>query len=412
MIFQRGLVQSASLSGAGLTVSPASGLLIIRHNGTASSASDNSFVLGAVRKVGQVASGTFFFPVGYLSGSTPYYRPSGISAMSDNSGAFVSQFYFQHPSSAGFNTTLLQTTAVGVSQPLRNVSVREFWMVNRENSAGGTAFVSLTWRNPESGGVGTNGVATNYLGLRVARWNGSLWQNLGGDVTKFAAYNGSLNNTNGSLTSQYNTAGAATNPVNSFSPFTLASEIDFNPLPVTLLDFAAQPAGGQVKLSWQTASERNTAHFVVQRSADGKSFERVGQVPAKGNSAELALYQSLDTDPYTGLSYYRLQMVDLDGSVSYSKVVRVNLGVGGGLGETVLFPNPTDGRTVNIRVGAGAKVVAIHDMLGRSVAYRSGWNGDGSLAVDFVQVLAKGTYVAVVLSADGSQTARIKFVVQ
>ncbi len=410
--FQQGLVQSASLSGATLNNSPTTGLLIVRHNATASNASDNSFVLGAVRKVGQVTSGTFYFPIGYINGSTPYYRPSGVSNMSDANGAYISQFYFWHPTQAGFATTSKQNTVVGVSQPLLNVSAREFWMVNRENSGSGTAFVSLTWRNPESGGVGTNGVATNYLGLRVSRWNGSMWQNLGGDASKFVAYNGSLSNVNGSLTSQYNTAGTV-GAVNNFSPFTLASEIDFNPLPVTMIDFKAQSVNGQVQLNWQTANELNTAHFVIERSQDGKVFEMVTTKAAAGNSSELSVYQALDAKPYSGLSYYRLKIVDLDGKVSYSKVVQVTIGVGGSLGEVVLYPNPTEGRNINIKVNnANIRVLAVHDLLGRMVGYRTGWNSDGSLAVDFTQVLAKGTYVAVITTQDGSQTFRLKFIVQ
>ena len=410
MNFQRGLVQSSALPT--FTTSPTNQLLIFRHGATAVNASDASFAIGAVRKVGQ-ATGTFLFPVGILiNGTTPFYRPSGLSGVTDVTTPFISQYYLQHPSSAGFNTTLMSPVQCNANA-LMNVSAREFWMVNRENAATGNAFVTLTWREPESGGVGTNGDPLRYEGLRVSRWNGALWQNMGGDPAKFAPYMGSLTNNNGALTSMYNASGCATNPVDAFSPFTLASEITFNPLPVTLIDFRGEVSNRQVNLSWQTSSEVNTSHFVVERSRDGKNFERVTDVAATGNSTGLQLYRAADATPYTGISYYRLRIVDADGTSAYSKVIKVTIDLASGLGEIVLFPNPSDGRNINFKLADPAvKVLAIYDLLGRTVGFRTSWNTDGSLAVNFTEVLAKGTYVAILVSADGTQNTRIKFVVQ
>ena len=415
MTFTQGLVQSAVLPT--YTTAPTDGLLIFRHNAIVSSAKDISFVLGAVRKVGQVASGVFHFPIGVINSGAGFYRPSGVSGISSSTGAFISQYYLQHPISAGFPnlSANIQTAVNGSSQPLINVSAREFWMVNRENGSP-TAFVSLSWREPQSGGVGTNSVATNYQGLRVARWDGTLgssqWRNHGG--TGFANYptGATVGNLIGTLTSQYNTAGTA-GAVNNFSPFTLASEITFNPLPVTLLDFKAEAASRQVNLNWQTSTEKNASHFVVERSRDGKTFEKVAQVAANGNTSQLQLYRAVDANPYTGVSYYRLRMVDLDGSEELSKIVKVSIGVAGWLGEISLFPNPTDGRSVNLKLtDPTVKLSSVIDLLGRRVGYRTSFNTDGSVAVEFTETLAKGAYVATLISADGSQTTRIKFVVQ
>ncbi|MDJ1506940.1 hypothetical protein, partial [Xanthocytophaga agilis] len=253
MNFLQGLVRSNDLIA--LNSSPTSQVLIVRDNANVINASDASFVIGAVRKVGRVSSGTFYFPIGHLlNGSTPYYRPSGISGMTSATTPFISQFYYSNPTASGFNIVAVQTTTVGVSNPIRNASAKEFWMVNRENGATGNAYVTLTWRNPESGGVGTNGIASNYLGLRVSRWDGTKWQNLG--ATGFTDHPslGTVGNTEGALRSQYNVTGA-TGMVNNFSPFTLATEIDYNPLPVTLLDFTGKAVDQQVNLNWQTASE-------------------------------------------------------------------------------------------------------------------------------------------------------------
>ncbi|MDJ1479522.1 PA14 domain-containing protein [Cytophagaceae bacterium YF14B1] len=406
--FKKGLVRSNDLIA--LNNSPSTRLLIIRDNASVTNVTDASFVIGAVRKVGR-SSGTFYFPIGYLNGSTPYYRPSGISSATNTDASFISQFYYSNPTASGFNSVTVQKTTVGVSNPIRFASAKEFWMVNRENLTD-NVYVTLTWRNPQSGGVGTNGVATNYMGLRVSRWDGAKWQNLGGAGFTNHPSLGTVSNTYGALTSIYTTSGAV-GSVDNFSPFTLATEIDYNPLPVTLLEFAGKAVEQQVNLNWQTASEVNTSYFVVERSQDGKNFEEVTQVTAIGNSSGLQTYQSIDHRPYTGVSYYRLKMVDQDGSYAYSKVIKVNFGVSGALGEITLFPNPGNGDVIYFTVNnADVKIASIHDMLGRAIGYQTSSDAEGTLKVTFSERLAAGTYVAILVAKDGSSSTRFKFVVQ
>ncbi|MDJ1469514.1 T9SS type A sorting domain-containing protein [Xanthocytophaga flava] len=415
MKFLQGLVRSNDLSNnvGKLDQSPSSQLLIIRDNASVINTSDISFVIGAVRKVGRISSGTFYFPIGYVAGTNSYYRPSGISSGTplNSLASFISQFYYKNPNSEGFNPV-----AVELGDPngsIRNASAKEFWMINRENLTD-KVYVTLTWRNPESGGVGTNGDPNNYLGLRVAHWNTTIskWQNMG--ATGFTNHPtlSTVSDTSGALTSVYNTVHAA-GPVESFSPFTLATQIDYNPLPVTLLDFTGKAVEQQVNLNWQTASELNTSYFVVEKSQNGKTFEEVTQVTATGNSSGLQTYQSIDYKPYTGVSYYRLKMVDQDGSYTYSKVIKVNFGVSGALGEITLFPNPGNGDVIYFTVNnTDVKIASIHDMLGRMIGYQTSWNAEGTLKVTFSERLAAGTYVAILVAKDGSSSTRFKFVVQ
>ncbi|MCU0355451.1 MAG: T9SS type A sorting domain-containing protein, partial [Cytophagales bacterium] len=324
------------------------------------------------------------------------------------SASFISQYYWARTASNGLDPTQINQCA---ADQLINVSAMEWWMINREQSTE-NASVTLSWLNSStnstsqgSGGVGTNNVMGQYTGLRVARWNGTRWQNVGG-----GSHTGS--NPTGTVTSTLNTS-CGVGEVDNFSPFTLASNLLFNPLPVILVNFQAEVLNRQVKLNWQTSTELNTSHFVVERSRDGQNFEPLTQVAAKGNSTNLQLYNALDAQPFNGVSYYRLRIVDNDGSHEFSQVRRVTIGVAGGLGDVVVFPNPTDGRNINLRLSdPNAKVAVIHDLLGRQVAFRTAWNADGDLEVTFAETLAQGTYVAVVMSADGKQTSRIRFVVQ
>ena len=104
----------------------------------------------------------------------------------------------------------------------------------------------------------------------------------------------------------------------------LATGNDTNqPLPVTLLDFAAQYQDGGAALRWRTASELRNRYFAVESSPDGTTFRQVGQVAGAGTSTQPRSYQFLDANlaRYAAPQvYYRLRQVDDDGTGTYSPV--------------------------------------------------------------------------------------------
>lgn len=98
-------------------------------------------------------------------------------------------------------------------------------------------------------------------------------------------------------------------------------------LPVTLRDFSARPISIRtVQLDWSSAQERNTRDYIIERSADGRSFEAIGQTPAAGNSDAVQSYRYSDERALQGRAYYRLRMRDLDGKEAFSPVQSVRLG--------------------------------------------------------------------------------------
>jgi protocatechuate 3,4-dioxygenase beta subunit len=96
-------------------------------------------------------------------------------------------------------------------------------------------------------------------------------------------------------------------------------------VPLELLGFVAGLDGKNRTLWWTTASEINVSHFDVERSNHpSKGFDSIGEVTAKNTSA-MCHYSLIDYNISTDeVSYYRLKMMDFDGSFSYSKVVTVN----------------------------------------------------------------------------------------
>jgi PKD repeat protein/photosystem II stability/assembly factor-like uncharacterized protein len=110
-------------------------------------------------------------------------------------------------------------------------------------------------------------------------------------------------------------------------------------LPVELLSFqAGLNTRRQVELRWQTATEAGTSHFEVQRFRQGQAAEFVCRVEARSPSQSLQHYEALDPAPLSGLSYYRLRIVDFDGSEAYSEWRPILLH--NSPGELRLYPNP------------------------------------------------------------------------
>ncbi|PWV47434.1 Ig-like domain-containing protein [Chitinophaga sp. S165] len=93
--------------------------------------------------------------------------------------------------------------------------------------------------------------------------------------------------------------------------------------PAPLEDFSATVDTGDVKLTWSTPYELNTAYFVVQRSRNQQQYESVDTVDAHGTTSLPNSYVTYDTRAWLGVSYYRLKTVGLDGTVSYSSNERV-----------------------------------------------------------------------------------------
>ena len=130
--------------------------------------------------------------------------------------------------------------------------------------------------------------------------------------------------------------------ITSFSSFYFAAN-NFT-LPLDLLSFTGHLQNDNtVLLNWKTENEINTSHFAVERSIDGNRFIAIGNVTANGrsNTSGSFNYSLTDNDAINQPSqklYYRLKMVDIDGTFKYSNIVTLSLPlITGKLG---ISPNP------------------------------------------------------------------------
>ena len=110
-------------------------------------------------------------------------------------------------------------------------------------------------------------------------------------------------------------------------------------LPVILDEFTTTRQGGASLLEWSTSMETGSSHFEIERSTDGSGFTTIGTVAAKGAGTTTSYYSFTDSKPAAGLNYYRLKMVDQDGSEAYSAIRSVDFGTGAVVSLNI-YPNP------------------------------------------------------------------------
>ncbi len=145
-------------------------------------------------------------------------------------------------------------------------------------------------------------------------------------------------------------------------------------LPVELFAFNVEEGvDNSVNLSWSTATERNSDYFKIERTINGQQWNFIDNVQAAGNSASVLNYSYVDFSPEyspTGLTYYRLKMVDIDGEFEYSPVRALKRPKGDGV-EFSVSPNPTLGQVrvdfFNIDWSLGEVTMKVYNPLGKQV---------------------------------------------
>ncbi len=310
------LLQSLTLVNGDI-VSTATNILTLGDNVTTTGGSQSSFVDGPMSKKGNDA---FTFPLGTRDS---LYAPISISAPAGTTDQFTASYYFTDPD------PLYPRSSKDAS--LVKISSMEYWSLSRDAGATNSR-VTLSWRKNRSGGVSVPSE------LAVARWDGTTWRNNGnGGVTG---------------TADAGTVVTLTNPT-TFIVFTLGSSTGNNALPIELLSFDAVPENGKVNINWSTASEENNDYFTIERTPDSHTIEQIARQKGAGTTVQQQDYSAVDEHPLSGISYYRLKQTDFDGKFTYSDWKKVDFNQSGA-GQLNLYPNPGDGKNINLHLPNGA----------------------------------------------------------
>ncbi len=223
--------------------------------------------------------------------------------------------------------------------------------------ADGTYFHGISYGGGEMNGgpdslmVGhTDGVRKDYY------FNGGDYR----DVVNFDTF------ANIHLTPSVQTPGAPNNAFN--QSFIDQQQINpCGPLPILLSTFKANTQENSVQLDWTSVMEFNSHAYVIERAPHGSpKFEEIGRIGAGGNSDAELNYRYIDYDPSPGTSFYRLRMVDQDGSYRFSDVLKIQF-IGEHIVVSLVYPNPVEEIAHFDIYSAGEYTIGIYDMTGRLV---------------------------------------------
>ncbi|MBN1637426.1 MAG: S8 family peptidase, partial [Ignavibacteriales bacterium] len=171
-------------------------------------------------------------------------------------------------------------------------------------------------------------------------------------------------------------------------------------LPVELTSFTATRLNSAVKLQWSTASEYNLNRFEIERAVyinkvSNYKWEKIGSVNGYGNSSVVQNYSFNDNTNRFSLSYYRLKIIDNDGTFKFSNMLRV----GEYPSEFVLkqnYPNPFNPITnieYSVATTGNVKII-IYNILGEKIEELTNKiHSPGEYKINFVATnLSSGVY--------------------
>ena len=179
-------------------------------------------------------------------------------------------------------------------------------------------------------------------------------------------------------------------------------------LPVQLLTFSgSRNSNGIVHLVWQAANQRNFKYFEVERSNDGTSFVKAGQVNAVTNTS-VQDYQFADATKANATVFYRLKMVDADGRFSYSNTVRILPVQTGSFVQ--LLQNPVSDHISLLVANAERQhlTATLYSSTGQLVTQWNPGTQDGNLILPLTAPLSNGLYNLRVTA--GNKTTILKVV--
>ncbi|MEO6327550.1 MAG: T9SS type A sorting domain-containing protein [Ginsengibacter sp.] len=273
---------------------------------------DNSIIdLGsnAVLTNESETSRAYSLGTGYIQSTQTLNAPSSLNA--GNLGAIIT-------SSANMGSTVVRRGFTSNGSIPGNASILRYYVITPTNNTGLNATFRFAYLDAE-----LNGLGASTLDLWKSQDN-ITWVDSG--YTTRAPVNNYVEKTG----------------INDFSFWTLAPQ--FSVVPIVLSTFNAYKDGSGIEVTWKVTRSINLSKYEIERSANGVDFIIIGTLSATG----AANYIYPDRNPFDGNNFYRLRMVDADGSVSYSAIIKVN--INSNTGQAGFYPNPVVANIVALQL--------------------------------------------------------------
>lgn len=383
LILDGNLVVTSDLTlNDGIINTSADSLLIIADGANISSANSNSYVDGPMVKKGLHSGTGFTFPIG----NNGIYAPIGITEILDTETEYTAEFIGCPP------------PVGGVILPIKSVNQHGYWQLSRADGSN-VGDINLHWDDADASGI------TDLSSLEIGLFDA-------GAVTYSSLGRGTVSGGVGLGVSGYISNDIGCPPPVSNGLFVLMStDLDENALPVEMTSFRAIKSADhtQIYLEWSTASEINSDYFVVEKSYDGISFHPIDRVAAAQNSTVTRRYASVDEDPAQGNNYYRIQQVDLDQTMSFSRLVNVFMNDQNEV--RTIYPNPVEDHMTVYSSTLGSKeiILKVLDLKGQVIYSGPQVAQDGQIMLSAANLNIKNPGVYFINYEEAGSPVSLKF---
>jgi hypothetical protein len=280
--------------------------LTITNTGSISNSSATSYFIsnpttgtnGRLRQNG-LAAAAKVFPIGTATN----YLPVTITPSATGSDFSINVF----------RSTTTDGTPTGPAYAYRGAQCDAVYWIDRVTGTGVNAEIRFDWQTDAIEGTAfrlLNSTPGNQIGIwrRVAgSWvlaNGGATNNyISNNTTNFVYTAGSL--------PAFGTAGIG-------YPY-IISNIATLPFNFNQVYVSKTNSGGAL-VEWKLNMEENADYYEVEKSSDGRVFDRIASVPANGSGN----YKHDDAYLFEGANYYRIKAIDKQGSAAYSSIAAVN----------------------------------------------------------------------------------------
>lgn len=260
-------------------------------------------------------------------------------------------------------------------------------------------------------GSGSGPTCTNVTGgyfSNSSRRISALHTYLGGDTLNVASYNSSLQDYDPGSGATTGNAGIIV--PNGMGGTTWINNQGCIPAPTIVLAIRLDYFTGILKdkkglLKWRSSYEENILDFEIQKSFNGKDFFLLKHATPKNISG--SEYITEDESLATGTNFYRLKVINLDGTVDYSQIVKINYKKGSPSAWFV-YPNPAAGDASLVYQSVTAKkiTVSVTDVAGKIIS-RSVHNitaGNNKITIP-AQDISAGMYMVTIFSDGQAETS-------
>jgi hypothetical protein len=191
--------------------------------------------------------------------------------------------------------------------------------------------------------------------------------------------------------------------VTGFSEFWISDSGPADSLPPSgsLLNFTATRSGSNALVQWGTADDTSFSGFILEKSADSIHFTPLDSVTVVPGGSATANYQYTDTHLFNGVNYYQLQVINRNGTVSWSPIRSVG---GYPSGVNLIYPNPVSGGTIYISTLDNARFIRMTDVSGKTVIEQQ---AAGNFNILPVGTVARGLYLVIVYTDGGKVVLKV-----